>query len=152
MPDWREDVKERFRVNYDPVAGVFRLLDMWQDSVVSLPLDATIPDDSPAMKILSAIEVNALLGKLKQMGWIDKMFGQDKSVTPISLRKEVKEIAIENITRIVELAADCGVSKSAILSISDIVNEVVNKFDTLLEDDSTINVEPKRGPGRPRKK
>lgn len=152
-PDWREDVKERFRVSYSSETGVFRILDLWHDSVVSLPLEATIPDDSPAMKVISTLEVNALLGKLKQMGWLDKMFGQGEQVASIYSKKDVKEIAIENVTKVVELAADCGISKSAIEAIEKIVNEVNIFKEQVFSGENIVpgNIEIKRKVGRPRK-
>ncbi len=159
MPDWREDVKERFRVNYDSVSGVFRLLDLWHESVVSLPLDTTIPDDSPAMKILSTLEVNSLLNKLKQMGWLDKMFGPGEQIATTSMypKKDIKEIAIENVTRVVELSADNGVSKEAILAIEKIANEIKSiianqEMSELSGENPELQQEViKKGPGRPRK-
>ena len=161
MADWHEDIKERFRVNYDSTVGVFRILDLWNESVVSLPIDATIPDDSPAVKTLSTLEINALLGKLKQMGWIEKMFGQGEATTPISSRKEIKEVAIENITKIVELAADAGISKEAIGSIREVANATKEKYETTIDSDAIkdlgkmsediIDIVGKKKVGRPRK-
>ena len=159
MSDYTQEIPERFRIHYDSSSGVFRILDLWAEDIKNLPPDATIPDNSPAMKILSSTEVNALLGKLKQMGWLEKMFGQQgEQATSIYPKKDVKEIAIENVTKVVELAADFGVSKSAIEAIEKIVNKDSN-FIRLLNEDSKGSpelsspiIEPiKRGPGRPRK-
>jgi len=165
--DYTQEIPERFRIHYDGGSGVFRILDLWAEDVKNLPPDAAIPDNSPALKTLSTLEINALLGKLKQMGWIDKMFGQGEQTTSIYPKKDIKEIAIENIEKIVELSADQGVTKEAILSIKEIVNNLGNngEFEVKLDyskdkirdvdvkgNPELDNIIPiKRGPGRPRK-
>ena len=174
MPDWEQEVKERFRVLYEKETGSFRICDLWDPTVKSLPLDATIPNDSPAIKTLSSAEVNALLGKLNELGWLDqfKKFAGNVEMKELSQRgKEIKQVAIENVTKVVELAADNGVSREAIAAIEKIANEINRSQDSLLVikdkeikgspekekvpemkiEDFVKSDEVKRGPGRPKK-
>ena len=172
MADWTQEVRERYRINYDKEGGVFRLLDLWDPTVKSLPLEATIPNDSTAIKTLSSSEVNALLGKLNELGWLDqfKKFAGNVEIKELSQQgKEIKQIAIENVTKVVELAADNGVSREAIAAIEKIANEINRSQDSLpiIRDtkgtpekekvpemkieDFVKSEEVKRGPGRPKK-
>ena len=127
MADYKEEVPERFRINYNKLSGAFYILDMHNESVRNLPPDATIPEDSPAMKVLSGLEVNALLGELNKMGWIEKLFGartEQAAVTPRVYQKTTNEIAIENITAIIQSGKDESVSKEAIMAIREIVAKI----------------------------
>jgi hypothetical protein len=128
MSDWTEENNIQYRITYDQAAGVFRILNTWHDSVKNLPIDTEIPDNSPAMKILSSLEVNALLGILNSMGWIKKIFGDQSSSNPAFLssepRKSIQEIAIENITKIASLGGDEGVAKESVMAIREVVNKV----------------------------
>jgi len=128
MADWKEESAIQFSVKYNKETGVFSILNLWDDSVRNLPPDVEIPANSSAMKTLSNLEVNALLGKVNEMGWIQKMFGtQPKSDAEAALsqpRKTIQEVAIENIYEVAKLGGDEGVAKESVMAIREIVNKV----------------------------
>ena len=128
MPDWKEVVKERYRVHYDAQKGCFRILDCWHDTIKNIAdLTQDIPDDSPAIKIINQMEANALISELLKLGWLDKIVKekpaqeQIKDEKTIPPPKDVREIAIENIKGITEIKADPSVIKEAILTIREII-------------------------------
>ncbi len=128
MPDYKEEIQEQFRVSYNKVNGAFYVLDLWNPAVVNLPPDADIPENSPALKVISALEINALLGKLKEMGWLDKFItgGAEptNNIVDRPIRKSLAEIAIENVAQIsVEKGVDNMVIQQAINAIREIVNK-----------------------------
>jgi hypothetical protein len=101
MADWKEESEIQYRVLYDQSTGAFSILDLWNNAVRNLPSDATVPEDSPALKKISSLEVNALLGKLNEMGWIEKLFGKSGSPSTSSSPKQTTmEMAIEKIENI----------------------------------------------------
>jgi hypothetical protein len=128
MADYKEEVKEQYRVTYDQGSGAFRILDMWADDIRNLPPDATIPDNTPAMKVINSREVNALLGTVNKMGWIDKIFGPRGGVAGTDSyyapRKSIQEVSIENITAIIQSDKDPGVTREGILAIREIINKI----------------------------
>ena len=126
--DLKETIKERYRIHYDAQKGCFRILDCWHDTIKNIAdLTQDIPDDSPAIKIITQMEANALIGELLKLGWLDKIVkekpaqGQVKEERAISLPKDIREIAIKNIKEITETKADPGVIKEAILAIREII-------------------------------
>ena len=135
MPDWKEVIRERYRVHYDAQKGCFRILDCWHDTIKNIAdLTQDIPDDSPAIKIISQMEANALIGELLKLGWLDKIAKinpqlvkekpaqeQIKDEKTISPPKDIREIAIKNIKEITEIKTDPGVIKEAILAIREII-------------------------------
>ena len=130
MADWKEEANAQFKISYDKISGSFRILNLYHDDVKNLPIDADIPDNTLALKVLSGLEVNSLLGKLKEMGWLDKLFGsqiQNDIQTIQPARKSLSEIAIENITMVakdtIPEGIDSTASKEAIAAIKDIVNK-----------------------------
>jgi len=127
--DYKAEVPERYRISRNAFHGAFYILDMWHETVRNLPEDAVIPDGSPAMKIISDLEVNALLGELKTMGWIDKLFGPTTQSAQLFSEsgvrvKSLQEISIENVTAIVQSDKDSGVAKEAISAIRDIMSKI----------------------------
>ena len=132
MPDWKEEGGGRYRISYNKEQTNFRILDLWEESVRNLPLEADIPDNSPAVKILSTLEVNALLGSLDQMGWLEKyreFAGGGSKITPEiipNIRKSSHELAIEKIAEITLASTPQGaseaVAKEAILAIRELLN------------------------------
>ena len=69
--DWAAMGISRYRTNFDPTTKTFRILDVWHESIKNIPeneLDRDIPDNSPAIKILSTEEISSLLEKLKELG------------------------------------------------------------------------------------
>jgi hypothetical protein len=133
MADWTEESPTQFKVKYNQEDGSFKIIDLWHETIRNLPVDAEIPDDSPALKTLSSMEVNSLLGKLNEMGWIDKMFGKgnvSEGFTPSTPRKSLQEIAVEKISDIatstgIANGVDPGVAKEAITGIREVVNRIL---------------------------
>ena len=128
MPDWKEVIRERYRIHYDAQKGCFRILDCWHDTIKNIAdLTQDIPDDSPAIKIITQMEANALIGELLKLGWLDKIVKekpaqeQIKDEKAISPPKDIREIAIENIKEITEIKTDPSVIKEAILTIREII-------------------------------
>ena len=121
--DWKETVPERYRVGYDK--GIFRILDCWHDTVRNInDFNLEIPDDSPALTIITTEEVNALIGKLTEMGWLDKMIPSDKT-EQTSAKIDIREIAIDSITKLGLASMDAKVedgtlAKEAIMAIKGI--------------------------------
>jgi hypothetical protein len=127
MADWKEESSAQHRVTYDKVSGSFRILNLWDESVRNLPIDAEIPENSSAMKTLSALEVNALLGKVNEMGWIKKIFGDqvsENSSETSEPRKSIQEIAITNVFEVAKLGGDESVAKEAISAIRDMIKNL----------------------------
>ena len=128
MSDWKEEVKERYRIFYDKETGAFHICDLWHESVKNLPLDAVIPEDSPAIKILSSLEINALLGELDKLGWLSqyKKFSGDLSIRELPQRKTLQEIVVDKIAEIVldsgkKNGANDTVVKEAISTLREII-------------------------------
>lgn len=99
--DFSTEIPERYRVVYDKVTDCFKILDTHHPQVMNLGFDADIPDNSPAMKIVTNSEVNALLGTLNKIGWIERIFGVGGKNTSVKHdvveKKDIKQVAIENI-------------------------------------------------------
>ncbi len=71
--DFKEIVPERYRVKYDNAKDCFYILDTWHPQIKNMAdLTQDIPDDSPAMKIVTGSEVSAVIGLLTKMGRFDK--------------------------------------------------------------------------------
>jgi hypothetical protein len=123
--DYKVSIPERYRVTYSKVDGSFHILDTWHDDVKNIDIDAEIPLDSLALKVISSLEINALLGKLKEMDWLSKFTSTEQTVTKIPL-KTLIEIAIENIEKISSgtaqaVGADESVAKEAIAAIREVM-------------------------------
>jgi hypothetical protein len=74
MADFRELVPERFKARYDSKSDSWYVLDTWHPQIMNLPnLDEDIPENSPAIKIISGTELNALLAEMKRLGHLDKI-------------------------------------------------------------------------------
>ena len=93
-PDWKNEIGDRFRVSYDKITNTFRILDLWDESVRNLPLDSEVPDNSPAIKIISILELNSLLSMLDKMGWLEKF--KESSGTKVSLEQIPKGLYFKN--------------------------------------------------------
>ncbi len=130
MPDWTVEFPARYSVTYDQMLGVFRVLDCWHESIKNISdLTQEVPDNSPAVKILNTMEINALLGKLRIMGWLEKYANIEGTIpaSNIPRSKTIHEIAVENIADIAKInsnSSDPNVSKEAILAIREVVSKI----------------------------
>ncbi len=97
--NYKESVPERFRATYDKVSDRWLILDMWHEQIQNLPQEftQTIPDNHPAMKIISGGEFNALLKELKKMNRPDaQIIKEDKSIDIIN-KEYISNVDIANI-------------------------------------------------------
>jgi len=135
MADLEELVPERFRVFFNQQNSLFRILDTWHPSIKNLKLEENpeLPEESPALKNLSSEEVNAIVGELIRLGWLDKMIGakkeQSENVSPMHKRKSTTDIIVD---RIAEITLDDGekpephssVVKDAISALKEIASKL----------------------------
>ena len=125
--DWERIIPERYRVKYDN--GIWFILDTWHPQVKNIAdLDQDISVDSPAIKKISELEINAIVGEMIKMGWLDKFKHSDEQmeISNITKKKEdIRQIAIENITLVVQNEADSSIAREAIIAIREIVNKDV---------------------------
>ena len=135
MADLEELVPERFRVFFNQQNSLFRILDTWHPSIKNLKLEENpeLPEESPALKNLSSEEVNAIVGELIKLGWLDKMIGakkeQSENVSPMHKRKSTTDIIVD---RIAEITLDDGekpephssVVKDAISALKEIASKL----------------------------
>jgi len=71
--DMKKEVPERYRCAYDKESDCFQILDTWDPQLQNIAdLQAEVPKSSTALKLVSAAEVNALVGLLIKMGWMEK--------------------------------------------------------------------------------
>ena len=72
--DFKEIVPERFKARHDNKTDCFYILDTWHPQVMNLPnLEEEIPEESPAMKVLSGAEINAIIAEMKRIGYLDRI-------------------------------------------------------------------------------
>ena len=135
MSDLEELVPERFRVFFNQQNSLFRILDTWHPSIKNLKLEENpeLPEESPALKNLSSEEVNAIVGELIKLGWLDKMIGakkeQSENVSPMHKSKSTTDIIVD---RIAEITLDDGekpephssVVKDAISALKEIASKL----------------------------
>jgi len=135
MANLEELIPERFRVFFNQQNSLFRILDTWHPSIKNLKIeeDPELPEESPALKNLSSEEVNALVGELIKLGWLDKMIGakreQQENVTPLHKSKSTTDIIVD---RIAEITLDDGdkpephssVVKDAISALKEIASKL----------------------------
>jgi hypothetical protein len=135
MADLEELVPERFRVFFNQQNSLFRILDTWHPSIKNLKLEENpeLPEESPALKNLSSEEVNAIVGELIRLGWLDKMIGakkeQSENVSPMHKSKSTTDIIVD---RIAEITLDDGekpephssVVKDAISALKEIASKL----------------------------
>ncbi len=135
MSDLEELIPERFRVFFNQQNSLFRILDTWHPSIKNLKLEENpeLPEESPALKNLSSEEVNAIVGELIKLGWLDKMIGakkeQSENVSPMHKRKSTTDVIVD---RIAEITLDDGekpephssVVKDAISALKEIASKL----------------------------
>ena len=128
MADFEKTIPERFRAKYDSDGDYWAVLDTWHPQVKNIAdLEQDIPLDSPAIKKIANSEMNAVIGEMIKMGWMEK-FGQRINAEVIekpikNIPEDIRKIAIENITLIIQNEADSSVAKEAILAIREIIKE-----------------------------
>jgi len=129
--DWKEMGIARYRVWYDKINSNFRILDVWHDSIKNIPENQLnediISEDSPAVRILNLDEVNSLIEKLKEMGWLEKYIKVESQISPIVRSKTLQEIAIEKIHDIAQIDNknhDSTVAREGVLAIREIMNRI----------------------------
>ena len=135
MSDLEELIPERFRVFFNQQNSLFRILDTWHPSIKNLKLEENpeLPEESPALKNLSSEEVNAIVGELIKLGWLDKMIGAKKEqVENVSLIHKSKSTVDIIVDRIAEITLDDGekpephssVVKDAISALKEIASKI----------------------------
>ena len=105
-----ELVPERYRIYFNQTNNLFKIMDTWHPSIKNLKLEdnPAIPDNSPAVKTVTAEEVNAIVGELIKLGWLDKLIAAKtgKSTTEINniqnttRRPSTIELIVEKIAEI----------------------------------------------------
>lgn len=74
MPDFEAIIPERYRAKYDSLNDRWLILDMWHPQIKNLPsLIESIPENSPALKIVTGTEMNAIIGEMSNNGFLDKI-------------------------------------------------------------------------------
>ena len=105
-----ELVPERYRIYFNQTNNLFKIMDTWHPSIKNLKLEDNpdIPDNSPAVKTLTTEEINAVVGELIKLGWLDKLIAAKtgKSTTEINniqnttRRPSTIELIVEKIAEI----------------------------------------------------
>ena len=134
MPDLEKLVPERYRVFFNQQQNLFKILDSWHPTIKNLNLEENpdLPDESPALKTISAEEVNAIVGELIRLGWLDNMIGAKKEqgvAVPIHKSKTTTDLIVDKIA---EITLDDGnqnephssVSKDAISALKEIASKL----------------------------
>ena len=112
-----EGNEKRYRVKYDKVTDVWRVLDLWDESLTTISdVDAILPDDHPALKVLSGATVTAILREVERLGWGERSIPRDEGIAEeiigeeeiTSIGNELEKHAIDTIAKIVGLK---GISK-----------------------------------------
>lgn len=137
MPDLEELVPERFRIFFNQQNNLFKILDTWHPSIKNLKLEDNpdLPEESPAIKTLNSEEVNAIVGELIKLGWLDKMIGTKREKereieAPIHKNKTITDSIVDKIA---EITLDDGnqnephssVSKDAISALKEIASKIL---------------------------
>jgi hypothetical protein len=74
MTDFEATIPERYRAKYDSFNDRWLILDMWHPQIKNLStLVEDIPETSPALKIITGTEMNAIMGEMGRNGHLDKI-------------------------------------------------------------------------------
>ena len=103
-----ELVPERYRIYFNQTNNLFKIMDTWHPSIKNLKLEDNpdVPDNSPAVKTVTAEEVNAIVGELIKLGWLDKLIAAKTGKTTIQeiqntpRRPSTVELIVEKIAEI----------------------------------------------------
>ena len=129
-----ELIPERYRIFFNRETNSFRILDTWHPTIKNLNIEANpdIPDNSPALKTLSAEEVNALIGELIKLGWLDKIIDAKVAKnqmphisSPAISKPATKDLIVEKIAAITlddsgKAEPHTSMAKEAIIALREI--------------------------------
>jgi hypothetical protein len=100
--DFKEVIPERFRAKYDSKNDTWYILDTWNPQIMNLPnLDEDIPDNSPAIKIISGTELNAVLAEMKKIGHLDKIIKVNSKQDIIS--EETAQQLLDSLNKVYQI-------------------------------------------------
>jgi hypothetical protein len=133
-----ELVPERYRVYYNQSNNSFKIMDTWHPSIKNLKFEDNpdIPDNSPALKTISTEEVNAIVGELIKLGWLDKIISSKvhkedaaQEVANIPRKPTITELIVEKIAAITLDDSDknephSSVVKDAISALKEIASKL----------------------------
>ena len=101
--DWKQEVPQKYVVEYDKKTKVWRILDAWHEAMVSVNRDDEIPDDHPALKIITDGEMGALIRELRAEGVLEPS-GEERRVLETPKKKlsevDIAAMAIGSIEKI----------------------------------------------------
>jgi len=105
MPDFETMIPERYRAKYDSQNDRWLVVDMWHPQIKNLPtLVESIPDNSPALKVVTGTEMNAIVAEMMVTGYLDKIIehkGKSGIIsTDVTEREERLMSAIERIVEV----------------------------------------------------
>lgn len=106
----RESVPEQYRVTLDDKTSSIWILDCWHKTIENLDPEnynvTNIDPESPAVTILNKEQINALIGGLIKLGWLDKIIDNKVYNNPKVINTVVEPIETlqsKAIASIVEL-------------------------------------------------
>ena len=72
--DFEAMIPERYRAKYDTANDRWLVLDMWHPQIKNLPtLVESVPDTSPALKVVTGTEMNAIIEEMLTTGYFDRI-------------------------------------------------------------------------------
>ena len=69
---------EHYKVNFDEINKVWRIVDLWHESLGLLEYDSELPDDHPAVITIPELAFMVLVEEADRLGIIDRL-GHSKS-------------------------------------------------------------------------
>jgi hypothetical protein len=103
--DFEKVIPERYRAKYDDLNDRWLVLDTWHPQIKNLPnLSEAIPEESPALKIITGTEMNAVLGEMMKIGHLDEIIKhQGKSGIIDNSMIEREERVLSAIERLINV-------------------------------------------------
>lgn len=120
-PDFAANEK-RYAVKYDTSTDVWRILDLWHESLTNISdIDQEMPDGHPAMVVLPGRAVISIMEEIERLGW------QQKSVKEVKEETKAEEANINEyeIPASPESIVDNSLEMHAINKISDTILRIV---------------------------
>lgn len=94
--DFSQIIPERYRVAYDSKGDRWQILDTWHPQIKNISdLDQNIPEDSPAVKIVSGTEMNAIIGEMIKRGFLEKIIKRGTESNIINNKVKVEEKPVQ---------------------------------------------------------